>query len=74
MVSAIDPSICPVCGSPNTCGVQAGKSDCWCFSADIPAEALERVPTDAKDLACLCPRCAQALASTRAVSTSPADP
>ncbi|MEO6600676.1 MAG: cysteine-rich CWC family protein [Polyangiaceae bacterium] len=37
-----------------------GKSDCWCFSANIPKAALERIPSEAKGVACLCPRCAQA--------------
>lgn len=70
MADVIDPSICPVCGSSNTCGMAQGNADCWCFSAEIPKEALERVPTEAKDLACLCPRCAQAVAAT----ASPVDP
>jgi hypothetical protein len=58
MESAPDPSICPSCGAPNTCGVSQGKSECWCFTTSIPKAALERVPVEAKDLACLCPRCA----------------
>jgi hypothetical protein len=56
--SAIDPSLCPVCGEPNTCGMSQGKSECWCFSAQIPKATLERVPSEAKNVACICPRCA----------------
>jgi hypothetical protein len=59
MEPAVDPSLCPAGGAPNTCGMSQGKSDCWCFSASIPKGALERIPTEAKDVACLCPRCAQ---------------
>jgi hypothetical protein len=35
-------------------------SECWCFSALIPQAALDRIPAEAKNLACICPRCAAA--------------
>ena len=58
MPSAVDPSICPTCGEPNACGMSLGKSVCWCQSVEIPKAALDRIPPDAKDLACICARCA----------------
>gem|GEM_PF-577207 len=60
MASEIDPSKCPTCGEPNACGLSQGKSECWCFSALISSAALERVPSQAKNLACICERCAAA--------------
>ena len=54
----VDPSLCPVCGKPNTCGMTQGKSECWCFDLTIDRAALARIPLEAKDRACLCPRCA----------------
>ena len=61
MASEVDPSICPACGAPNTCGLSQGKSECWCFGLQIPQASLDRIPAEAKDLACLCPRCAAAV-------------
>ncbi|MET0794537.1 MAG: cysteine-rich CWC family protein [Polyangiaceae bacterium] len=66
MPSAVDPSLCPTCGEPNTCGMSQGKSECWCFSASISPAALQRIPAEAKGLACICPRCAQAASVARA--------
>jgi hypothetical protein len=54
----IDPSICPVCGEQNACGMSQGKSECWCTNVKIAPEALARVPRAAQNLACLCTRCA----------------
>jgi hypothetical protein len=55
---------CPVCGQLNDCAMNAGQEveSCWCFSASIPAEALERIPEESRGLSCLCPRCAAGLA------------
>ena len=61
----IDPRVCPSCGEPNACGLSQGKSECWCFSVEIEKEALERLPTEAKNLACICARCAAALNASR---------
>jgi hypothetical protein len=58
MTSAVDPNTCPACGETNACGMLQGQSECWCFQLKIPAEALERVPRDAKNVACICARCA----------------
>jgi hypothetical protein len=58
--NAVDPSLCPVCGEPNTCAMSQGKAvtECWCFGAPISESALQRIPSQAKNLACVCPRCA----------------
>ena len=63
MASEIDPSKCPTCGEPNQCGLSQGKSECWCFGALISSAALERIPSQAKNLACICERCAAASAA-----------
>jgi hypothetical protein len=54
---------CPLCGKPNACARRcAGDADapCWCESVVIPAEVLERVPDDQRNLACLCADCVAA--------------
>jgi hypothetical protein len=63
MANAVDPSLCPVCGEPNTCGMSQGKTECWCFNVSIPQESLDRIPAEAKNVACICPRCAAAQAN-----------
>jgi hypothetical protein len=65
MANEVDPSICPTCGAPNTCGLSQGKAECWCFSVQIPGAALARIPTEAQGKACLFPRCAAAQAETK---------
>ena len=55
---AIDTRACPLCGGDNACGMAAGKEDCWCFHAEIPAEVLDRVPAEARGAACVCRGCA----------------
>ena len=62
MASEVDPNSCPICGEPNACGLSQGKSECWCFSALVEGAALERIPSQAKNLACICARCAAAAA------------
>jgi hypothetical protein len=32
--------------------------ECWCYSAEIPAEVMDRVPEDKRGIACICARCA----------------
>ena len=34
--------------------------DCWCFHVPIAPQVLEALPAEARDQACLCPRCASA--------------
>lgn len=59
-----DPSRCPLCGQSNRC-TQADPAlegqACWCFSERIDRNALERIPPEQIDRACLCPRCAAGL-------------
>jgi hypothetical protein len=51
---------CPLCGGPNECGVAAGTSTCWCWSAEIPAETLAGVPEAQRGRICVCEKCARA--------------
>jgi cysteine-rich CWC protein len=56
----VDPARCPLCGVDNACAMAADPAarDCWCADATISARALERVPAEAKRVACVCARCA----------------
>jgi hypothetical protein len=49
---------CPLCGGDNACQIAQGKSSCWCFSIEVPAEVRERVPPALEGVACICERCA----------------
>ncbi len=49
---------CPLCGGPTECGVEAGKSTCWCFDMSMPPDVLEQVPADQRGVACICQKCA----------------
>ena len=71
MTSSLDPSVCPVCGEPNTCGMAQGNTECWCTAVKIPQAALDRIPSEAKNVACICARCA-ALAETATTAASDA--
>jgi len=57
-MDAVDPTRCPLCGEDNRCGAAAGAGTCWCFSARVPEEVLERVPPALRGVACVCARCA----------------
>ena len=63
-----DPSRCPLCGQSNRC-TQADPAlegqACWCFSERIDHSALERIPPELVDRACLCPRCAAGFSPQR---------
>ena len=52
------PGACPLCGSENQCAVVAGASLCWCYTERIPQTVRDRIPPYARDVACVCPRCA----------------
>lgn len=56
----VDPSRCPLCGDDNACGAVSGSRTCWCHAVRIPPEVLARVPLEAKDVACVCAKCAAA--------------
>jgi Cysteine-rich CWC len=57
--STVDPRRCPLCGSGNACGMAEGAESCWCFEATIPAEVIDRVPAEARAVACVCQGCAR---------------
>ena len=55
-----NPGICPLCGGPNTCqlaGVEVNESVCWCCQVEPDEKALERVPPELRNRACLCRNC-----------------
>ena len=54
----IDPRRCPLCGNMNECGLAAGAGSCWCFTESVPPEVLERIPAEARNVACVCRFCA----------------
>lgn len=57
-----DSNLCPVCGARNACSLAnplTVDQPCWCYSVVIAPQVLEALPSSARDLACLCPRCAQ---------------
>lgn len=65
--SPVEPTRCPVCGASNSCAAAAGSSEpCWCMAVEISQQALERIPEAARNIACLCPRCAAFAAEPRA--------
>ncbi|WP_074467476.1 cysteine-rich CWC family protein [Pseudomonas flexibilis] len=52
---------CPLCGGANQCAPAAAghfDAECWCRQVTVSPEALQRLPPDQVDRACLCPRCA----------------
>ena len=55
--ATVDPSICPLCSKPNACALVDGGKTCWCYSASISREAIERVPVEQQGMACICERC-----------------
>jgi hypothetical protein len=57
----VDPGACPICQGDNACGLAAGRSHCWCFSAPLAPEVRQRVPAEAVDLACVCRACLEAM-------------
>lgn len=58
MSAPIDPQRCPICGAENDCAVARGQGACWCFTAAIPDDVLEKIPIEARNLACVCKACA----------------
>lgn len=61
---AINPSQCPLCGQDNRCAMELERRSgqpqppCWCTQQDMHPDALARLPPQARNLACLCQRCA----------------
>ncbi|WP_114325798.1 cysteine-rich CWC family protein [Candidatus Colwellia aromaticivorans] len=59
----INPSLCPLCNQKNNCGnVSACDSSqgCWCSDQAIqfPESLLDKIPSTAKNKACICKACA----------------
>ncbi|AQA19925.1 hypothetical protein BST95_18410 [Halioglobus japonicus] len=50
---------CPLCGEPNQCAMAAGQpaESCWCMTAQIAPEAIERLAPEDKGTRCICPGC-----------------
>ena len=62
MTDTPDSSKCPICGEPNQCALSnpaTATQPRWRFTAEIAPEARERIPDDALNKACICPRCAR---------------
>ncbi len=61
-MSDADTSRCPACGASNQCSLANPKTAaqaCWCYSVAIDPAVLERLPSALRNVACLCPRCAE---------------
>jgi len=62
-MDAIDPAICPLCGSTNMCAMEVAKATgrplerCWCVDAVFTPEVLKALPENAKGKACICAEC-----------------
>lgn len=53
---------CPACGARNDCALadpRTADRACWCYSVSIDPAVLKALPTELRNSACLCPRCAQ---------------
>jgi len=57
--SAGKDSICPLCGEHNDCAMAAGREaeQCWCWSAQLDAAALARIPAPSVGKHCICATC-----------------
>ncbi len=54
---SVSRSVCVVCGEPNSCGVAAGRTECWCFTTKVPQALLETLPPEKRNLSCICQVC-----------------
>jgi hypothetical protein len=62
----VDPTRCPLCGASNACAAETerrtgvAQEACWCMAAEVRFSdaLLARIPDAARDLACICARCA----------------
>jgi hypothetical protein len=55
--TTVAPDRCLLCGGPNLCGMAAGQTDCWCFTARVPQALLDQLPPESRNLSCICQRC-----------------
>jgi hypothetical protein len=65
VTGAFDPARCPLCGEVNSCGMAAGDTECWCFTAKVPDEVLARLPDGARGVVCVCRKCAEGAPAIR---------
>ena len=62
--TAIDATLCPLCGQPNRCAMEVEKETgvkqppCWCTQVDFSADLLAKVPPEKQRTACICAACA----------------
>jgi len=57
--NSVSPSVCPLCGEGNACGMVAGTPEsCWCMGVAISDDVLKMIPAEAKNKACVCAKCA----------------
>ncbi|MGD9773839.1 cysteine-rich CWC family protein [Diaphorobacter sp.] len=71
-----DTARCPLCHQPNQCAIAAGRpaQECWCMHEDVCAQALERLPQQAREPSCICPHCAREPSPAHGASTPPGAP
>lgn len=65
---------CPACGALNQCTLAdppSATQACWCFGVVIDPAVLKALPTELRDQACLCPRCAGVQAQLDAAPSAP---
>ncbi|MEO8000113.1 MAG: cysteine-rich CWC family protein [Gemmatimonadaceae bacterium] len=62
--ATIDPSLCPLCARPNECAMVDGGKTCWCFSTPMARDAIERIPSEQRGLACVCRNCGRTIEQT----------
>lgn len=55
---------CPLCGHLNQCAMEieletgVKQPPCWCMAVKFDANVLARVPSEKRNLACICADCA----------------
>lgn len=59
----VNPNLCPLCNKSNNCGnlsACASSKGCWCGDQAIqfPETLLKKIPSTAKNKACICKACA----------------
>ncbi len=63
--SAINASVCPLCGNDNQCAMEIEKATgiaqgrCWCVGMGFSADLLAKVPRASQNQACICVICAK---------------
>ncbi|MEH6672301.1 cysteine-rich CWC family protein [Halopseudomonas sp.] len=63
-------TLCPLCNSANQCVPAAENSfagPCWCQNVTVSPQAIAAVPASQVGQACLCPRCAVGLRSSKGI-------